>query len=886
MRNIFFLAVILILLYGCMDVIGSSTDYRSEYSKYLEKRIGADSEADECKIGNCTCMICQNKTAYLWSLWTSLAGGECFFQHPCDESEFQKYNNGTYGADFGSRNFMYGAGPSFFDFGESNKYCHGRQTMAVHWLIGNKYKKYDMPDAERAMCMLQHETIPVYVLYSGGQNIDRGRSYEIGEELGWRAATALTTGRIRNVGPVIVTTEINYDIDDADQVAEQIYQLNAGCGNVPPDTINCFVAVAPKMGDKDALDAVMNRLGADKEYVQMLAFGIDSHYSNGSCNPNTVARTGEDFAAYGLYEYGLPSVVPYVMFDQGVVDPITGCVWSEEAVQIGYQHFFPSGSVILRDAGVIGVAPYSFNSSQWGGDPLGCNDCDIASNLGRLESWYGGCQRFAKIDESRPGGGFPVVFPNESGGDCNYITQTDYFGTLWRDSGANVDILTSPVTPLEELENITWRCDACIVNNVSTIWKYYPVMEWWYGRGELREEICTAYPEIDYYASRFNVDPMLSRGYAFRESSFDHCSVAPLCQEDTPSVSLERTSYNISSGEYRIVDKWCDPATGYDKGFPEMEDPDGVCWYESSESVPPRYTFRGLGLYQSLMPPYTYWPAEYREDGLEDTEKALMFEDARAGGAVLDPNDAKQCFVNFNPFNITHAACLGNLKISKDLKSGNEWVKENSLCEYEGVTITRDLFALDGESPEKREFLDTFVGVYISSGIWNAEGDNPQCNDDYDPLSISPGECWSEGYCEIAAIKKRCALRDPLSAEGCGLECEVCTAGCCVDDAIYTCAGRTHDFIEYVSCRIANDYNAGDAEPQNGGSENRYGIFLKMAFYMWLSDNCENSFCPPYRQILGTDPTAIDKLNPDQIDETTGDIKDDPYAYVESLPGT
>ncbi len=879
MRKIICLAIFLILLSGCMDVIGSSSDYRNEYSKYLSKRIAADSEAEECRLGNCTCMICQNKS-YFFSIWSSFAGGKCFFHHPCNETEFENYNRGVYGNDYASRNFMYGAGPSFFDFGESNKYCNGKQTMAVHWLTGSEGRDYDLPDAGRAMCMLQKEVIPVYVLYSGGENIDAGRSYSIGEELG-RKASEVTMGRITgSAGPVIITTEINYELDDVDKIVEQIYQLNYGCNNHPPNDIKCFVALAPKIGDKEALDAVMNELGNNKDYVQMLAFGIDSHYSNESCNvggSKGLGRMAEDFAAYGLYEYGLPSVVPYVLLDQGTVDPITECIWDERAVTEGYKYFFPSGSITLRDVGVIGIAPYSFNSSQWGGDPLKCNDCDIAANLKRLESWYGGCQRITKIAELQQGGGYAIVFPNESGGNCNYVTQTDYFGSLYKDS-PGMDILTDPVTPLEELENITWRCDACIANG-QDLYELYPVLKKyednkdeykWVSRiiNGVENGKCEAYPEINYYSSRSNVDPMLVRGVIQMESNWNPCSVSCAGRGGMGGefITADGRTKNCVGGKYSV-------------GYDEIHDPDHV-YYEdkgycedlpalANPANPGDYRFLAMGIMQIMNSPYSYWPVDEGGTGMYED----FFLDARDRGRTENVDAARFCSEEFNPFNASHNICRGTAQLGGVMQNGSVNWMNDAEARCKGKTRGRVTDPFHRSDRRREEVMKAFVSTYMLSGVWKSKSlDIPACgNQEW-------GDCLADYYCEaidLYEISLGCKELAPgVYHKGCVGEGEPDKSKC-YDICWDTRSPTRCNFIEFVDCMVDRRELLGELSADAG---------LKKIFaYNYYNQNCNNSFCPPYRQ-WEDDPVVMSKINPDMIDET-GEIYDDQWRYLGPAPG-
>ncbi len=892
MRKIIILAVVLILLAGCLDMIGGSLGYRDEYTKYLEKRIPAASEGEACPIGNCTCMICQNNS-FFFNLWDSLAGGSCFFQQSCDEVEFKKYLDPTdpeyYGSDYAPRLFMLGAGPSFFDFGEANRYCNGRLTMAVHWLTGSEGKDYDMPDGGRAICMLKQEVMPVYVLYSKGENIDAGASRRIGEELG-RNAFEITQGHLSgSVGPVIITTELNYDAFQADEVVEQIYQLNEGCNNHPPDDINCFIAVAPKIGDKEALDAVMAELGDDREYVQMLAFGIDSHLSNGSCRGENMLQRAKEFAAYGLHTYGLPTVIPYVLYDEGTVDPVTGCVWQSLNVEEGYRGITTGGIEQLRQVGVIGIAPYSFNSSQFG-NPLECISCDVGASRGRIENWFGGCQRITKISNLQAGGGFPIVFPNESGGDCNFASQGDYLSRIFEDSTTR-DILYDPVHPIEELQNVTWRCDECIAEG-QDLYDLYPVLRTFESYSNYLPDLskCEVYPAVEYYASRFSVDPMLVRGVInFENPSWNPCSVScALSDGNGGEVMVDGVEKKCVGGRYSV-------------GYDIMEDPDDLCYEDFGccndlpallePEYPGQYRFLAMGMMQIMISPYSYWPVERGGTG-EYPELIDLFLAAEAEGRTENVEAARACAEEFNPFNASHNICRGTNQLQGVMRNyaENFMDEAEARCYLDTDLRVSSLFHRSDRSRE--EVMRAFIATYQLSGVWEGTNlDKANCGDQH------VGDCWADEFCAAVDVAKiGCyELAPRIYPEGCtGLnqpDESKCYDVCWNGDTPDTSPGRCN-FIAFVNC-IVEKHELCSEEVGPGGAKKRScelsaDAGLKKIFgFNYYNQNCPNSNCPPWKKMLEADPTLLDNINQLMIDPETGKIiQDDPYIWLETTPGS
>ncbi|NYZ77598.1 hypothetical protein H0O02_04785, partial [Candidatus Micrarchaeota archaeon] len=409
------------------------------------------------------------------------------------------------------------------------------------------------------------------------------------------------------------------------------------------------------------------------------------------------------------------------------------------------------------------------------------------------------------------------------------------------------------------------------LSEVQDVTVLYPVLKD-YVPAELEDYVCTAYPELDYYSSKHNVDPMLTRAVALIESGFIQCRVAVLCPEGAGGRSIEYTANDPATGEFYPAEQWCDAASGYYKGYREMYDPADICSFEQPSSIPPEYTFRGLGLMQTLTPPYTYWPAEYRTDGADGQHVDLwnevdQMQDWRAGhpsASGIDVESALACSENFNPFNSTDSACLGTLTLSQKMKGAKTWVEDmtEECSDYSNHKVP-DLFAIEKE-PQKAGILVGFVGLYKYAGVWDEAGENPACG------SRSNGECWGLGYCEAKTCEARGKEKLADSGVSCGLYCQDdAVRGCApTDPDVSQCYGKITDFLEFVNCRIPRDYNT---------EEGRKGIFIKMGDYIWLTQHCTNSFCPAWKRMTNKDVLGEDKAL------TSGDMNEnfdpeDPYA--------
>lgn len=885
MKNWFSIIAVLLLLVtaGCLNTIAGANDYANEYLSTMDY-VSAANPYDTCKVGACNCFVCKNGTALLY-ITTSLAGGHCYFQSECDEDTYQSFVDPTSGEEYAMRYFMLGAGPSFADFGEANRYCNNGLTMAVHWLLGDENKAYDNPDAGRAMCMLFNGVMPVYVLYTGSENIDVERTAEIAREFG--DVTSITYGHLTGpAGPVVITTEFEYNASRpgvVDAVVEQIRVINQECNDytTDPPQVNCFVAVAPKMGDMEGLDAVMSRV--DRKQVHLLAYGINSHYDkSGTCSGSRMVQDAASFSRYGLYTYGLPTVIPYVLFDPNTPDATGNCIWTDygfqNSVEEGYANFFMTGIETLSGVGVIGIAPYDFNSSSAGADPLKCNNCALGANEERMASWFGGCQKMINISTKQPSGRMPLIFPNESGGYCDFGANMDANAHMFRDSQGQEFWTTSTFKMDPPANEAYFRCDACILEGTKKASGYFPVLK----TGTYNDQpfiptgfpahvaeicpecqepaTCYIYPEIDYFSSRFSIDPMLLRAIIWKESSFNQCSAAKVCR---PGVS---TSEGCLKGDY---------AAGYN----EMHDPDGECEehllditapdYDPGSAGPeapeqrPKWRFAGLGLLQVMESPYIYWPAEYSPTG-EDGEYTWEFERARYSIANPDGRrgnieGAMECSPYFNPFNTSHATCMGAKKLHGTFNRGREWTDETN----NKWSKCRDLFSL-GTDTSKRDILAAFYAIYALTGIMS-EGYDP-----YYPGS-NPLDGWAKDYCDIKAGNEDCVRL--TSTGSCITGCVDGDDGddpddCVLDPDIHLCSDQAGDFMSYVYCLI----------PEHGISDKLsvYAGFRKLGAYEYLQEECPNSYCPTIEKTLekaGIDPDDTERVNPDL------DLED-PYSIL------
>lgn len=745
MRTAIVLVLLALLIAGCLQSAGGNS-YVSDYAASLNRTpISDPSQIQECETGGCHCMVCRNGTNIFGSAITSLVGASCYVEDECNATMAARLYDSNQTPDLYIRSFMLGQGPTFSDFAYANPYCSYRLNMAVQFLTATNETPYDMPDAERAICMLSKDIIPVYVLYSGGNNINVTASREVGRILGTEGDDVFF-GRLSDgpVGPNIVVAEIDFNSSDTSLVASQIQAINEGCLNDRSEggTINCWVAVAPKFGDFESLESVMSQVGSQ---VDLIAFGVNNKYidacDRGRVNPGKMMNAVRNFTETAIYTYHKPSLIPYVLFDTGVTDA-GGCNWTESDVQSAYSAFWPTGITALQQKGLIGIAPYNFNSTQYGdvANPLKCRNCAVGSSQQRLRSWYSWCQSYTNITSrttnAHPSGGTPLIYPNASGGYCDFNANADYLMREVRfgDAGANRDIL-SPRTPdVRAAGDVLFRCSACATNNLSAdAGSPFPSVG---GGAAMSDALCHKYyPAIEYWADAKSVDPMLVRAFIYSESGFDECAAAKVCRAgyDGPGC------FSPGPGQDEC----------YSNAYDEIYDPSGECTANltnapNSNSDTPDWRWCAFGLAQNIAPPYTYWEADHSPDGQDGQYVDIYREsgfyplsDRRldyAAACAQETDPAGQ----YNPFNPSHSICVAASGVADAMSQAAEIVRNMNLP-----------WGDTGSGVDKSEVLKMYIASHLYRGSWGVSTSSMQSVGGIPPpcaTGMTIGSCFTQNF--------------------------------------------------------------------------------------------------------------------------------------------
>lgn len=773
---------------------------------------------------------------------------------------------------------MLGQGPTFADFGDANGYCSNRLSLAVSWLIGNPNLSYRRPDPAVSMCELRQGVLPLYILYSNGQNIDIPRSREIASILATQgryvSQARFTSGP---VGPAIITTEIDFNRSQVQQIKDQINAIYEGCGNTQTDH-RCLIAVAPKINDYESLDLVLNDPTVNSR-VDLVAFGINSNYIDvgSSCTipSGDVMEQTVRFASYALYNKSKPSVIPYIMIDAKGSDFDHSCNWTEGAMIDTYSALMQRGVLYLPQKGVIGMAPYAFNNTQYGGlNPLNCKDCALGKNSARMRSWFGGCQAYTNITSRTPTGtlrstptpGTLLVFGNTSGTYCEQGTDASFvFSGLTFGSGAVDRDFTAPQSANynASLNNSILRCDSCATTQFGSPQDFGFNFGTIGGSADQLTLGCNAYPEIDRFASMRGLDPNLIRAFITSESGFNKCEVARVCRRGYNGAGPDGRA--CFDGDVNTNDE-C-----YGKAFNAMYDPDfengiasagGPRTTNSTLSCPIASDLSGanpinwqmcaFGLMQVTEPPYTFWPSNISANGVNGihwdvTAELLSRSHISSLGAM--ENSRFTCGDHFNPFNVTDNLCWGTAKLSANLDAARADVERYHRLNY----ANWDPNTLEGA--EKDRIFSAYIAANKYSGTWDQQlfaQNFPFCGTEAD------GDCMMRFFVQSRGVD---AAFCTVSRGGSIPRPECATNGVPNYEECY----GFDDPVELMSCLLQKYAPQGYTRDRGAG---------KMRNYYTYRNQCPNSNCPANRQLLVATGNADLTNNPgfspqDTIDGTS-----------------
>ncbi len=675
-----------LVLFGCLNVMDGFDDY-TKYEKSPEYKLKM--VLKQCPTQNCVCFVCKNNSGltppFDLFLSSSLKGGTCYFKKNCDTEEVKELVESQ---TEGLMPFMLGVGPRFVDFADANVYCNNTMRMAVQWLtpryLVGSGGEYVLPEPEVTECLLDKMVIPVYVLYSNGTSVSADRAMKVAEKL-------------KDQGPVIITAEIDFDSNDpaiVEAVKNQIKKMRAVCPRVDDkNSPYCLLAVAPKMGDKEGLDKVMEDIDV-RNAVDLIAFGVNSHYSK-KCSSAYAFYEAMNFSKYAYFTYNKPVIWPYMLFDSGGKNKDESCTWSEFETSKAYYTFYNYIPVFISN-GVIGAAAYEFYSADELTDPLKCNDCGLVKFEGNtavpkdpaFSSWFYGCQAYGAQKNI-----MPAIFPQEDGGTCSYLTNIGLF--------VQDKITTGNPSSIYNVEDIEskriFTCVPCIASCTDSI-SCNP-----YNIASLdgASSKCEGFEELNYWASIRGLDPLYVRAIAWAESGLDtEDPMKSICKVSYP-VDVENGGCN--NGDYPVIDDpshYCDSIIELygDYTGKTAADYKTAPWVKElisqgksdAELANIQVKPCGLGLLQNIEYPY------------EVKEKFTNWGSANAIDPTMCAPDGK-----YNPYNASHSACLGTFRIRDRWDVAESEVNENPAA-----------YGIYDDDPVKIKYVIGFIVYYRYAGAW------------------------------------------------------------------------------------------------------------------------------------------------------------------------
>lgn len=276
---------------------------------------------------------------------------------------------------------------------------------------------------------------------------------------------------------------------------------------------------------------------------------------------------------------------------------------------------------------------------------------------------------------------------------------------------------------------------------------------------------CSEVPEIGEWSARRRLDPQFVRAIAITQSGLDACAAAMECDTGVMEAPCREPG----------------PArdTGYGVGLDEMQDPSGVCSFDNATTSAgePAWRWLGLGLMQTLEPPYTFWPAQYNPDGVDGQYYRVLQDSPVSVGMNLGA--ARACNPRFNPFNAGDSACLGTFKLARLQNTARAWVASNL-----------ERLGLKGADEGEVSRMVMYVTAHMYNGTWSSStrrSDHPRCD-----AGVPNGACWAYGFSMSRVVTEEyCG-----SSEG-HRDSEHCTYGRPRYNPPQICNGRT-DFIQYI----------------------------------------------------------------------------------------
>lgn len=467
----------------------------------------------------CACLRCENKTTWaqqlfpFLSLWfdASLAGGRCTFEQCSQDTLISQLEEST--GKIQQRVFAYGMGPSFTSTDTANLYCGYSLQLATKWMVG-KNTVPKIPRASRGVCWLDRNVMPVFMYYTGGKAIDSVRSEQIAMAFEKQKVNFLGAG---GAGPVLLTTEVDFDSTDVDQinaVKRQILSYDK-CDK-------CLTVLAVPNGERGT-EALKQIIGTPPNFdptyypkVDLIGFGFrNTDYE--TCNLDQIIYENLKLSRDILKDYYKPSIWLYAGASEG--NSLDGsCQWTAEKVHNFYQAVFELNPA-LASSGVLGASFYELVD---GTGPLPCNPVqgckfglfneDGTQKHPELNTWAETCQAFGV-----PGARTPVFYSRNGYGSVCEIPNAKVNLATSSEINTQQFLSDAEVAPMEKQEKLGCG-EICVSDSKMQRPDIYDSAGKSFSTAH-----CDLYPEIDERADDADISTMYYRSIVEQETggSFD-----------------------------------------------------------------------------------------------------------------------------------------------------------------------------------------------------------------------------------------------------------------------------------------------------------------------------------------------------------------------------
>ncbi|MFA5049826.1 MAG: hypothetical protein WC501_02355 [Candidatus Micrarchaeia archaeon] len=759
--GIVILFAVIFFMFGCTS---------QDIQKYYAKTGASDYRADlilSPVSTDCTCFICEKGSfpapwPFNLLLDYSLEGGNCGFYENCNSDSVVTYLN----ANKEPKSFMLGMGPRPWDFTYGNTYCNNSLDFAVHWLVSDN-NEYEFVPKSEAVCYLQRNIVPVYILYSNGTAINLESSEKIAKELS-------------GAGPVIIVAEIDFDSSNPQiiqKVGEQIINLKQNCPT-------CIIAAGPRMNDYEGLEKLLSDPTVNNS-VDMIAFGANSnHFDSSRCTIPSLYYEAIQFSKYAWFNQSKPVLWPYILVDTSKPSK-SECFFSEYEKNNAYYEFFSTVMPAAISSGVIGAAPYLFYSAGLPTDPLDCENCGLINiedgkltpNEPLFSSWFYGCRSYL----SRPNP-LLITLPKEKGTVCNFGFTGDTFLNFLTTTGLAEEhyVATDDTSPL--ILSCLGCVDECLREDCAAEGDFdcknceldpYGLKDVQVAIGEK----CDYFEELDLWASLRGLDPAFVRATAWAESGLNTANPdASYCALSFVNKTNGWNNCNALDVLYIV-----DPRQAIE-GEHSCADYFDLNYFSEIERTNSNQDLNddkkpcSFGLMQ-INPdawasyPYPYWSSAFFWP-LSDLNTDQYAVDVPALQSIYEEDSKKRLIAEscaeggyFNPFNGNDNACYGTWILKEAWKNAESFVNTNSNL-------------LNAQTSIEKKWLTSFIAHYYYYGV----SDN------------TVAEWTMSFYSRRTLTDTGCENADENTA--CCLDGKAVTSACCNND---------DNFIQFVACCMDYD---------------------------------------------------------------------------------